>query len=77
MTHELAWLVELGSNPPQWWTGKSPQLFTSNHLEAIRFTRFEDAERAIHYMVKEGTRDGCKSVQHSWSTVVADTPQEP
>ncbi len=69
----VAWLVALGSSPPQWWTGRGHE-FTSDvdgtRLNpancAIRFARKEDADRAIGWLIKEGTRDGCKSEEHIW-----------
>lgn len=71
---EIAWLIALGSSTPQWWTGRGDNEWTAEvdgtqrnpaHT-AIRFARKEDAERAIGWLVKEGTRDGCKAEEHIW-----------
>jgi hypothetical protein len=72
-TEQIAWLVALGSSTPQWWTGRG-DVWTDavdgtqrNPARcAIRFARKEDAERAIGWLVKEGTRDGCKAEEHLW-----------
>ncbi len=68
-----AWLVALGSSTPQWWTGRGDEWTTDvdgtklNPSKcAMRFARREDAERAIGWLVKEGTRDGCKAEEHIW-----------
>lgn len=63
---QIGWLVELGCSPPMWWTGRSHTPFSPNANAAIRFARREDAECAIAYLVKEGTRDGCKATEHLW-----------
>lgn len=70
----VAWLVALGSSPPQWWTGRGPNEWTlsvdgTSRFPAdcaMRFARREDAERAIGWLVKEGVRDGCKAEGHIW-----------
>lgn len=70
---EIAWLVALGSMPPQWWTGRGDEFTTEidgTRLNptrcAMRFARREDAERAIGWLVKDGTRDGCRAEEHLW-----------
>jgi hypothetical protein len=70
---QVAWLVALGSSTPQWWTGRGDEWTTDvdgtlHHAAkcAMRFARKEDAERAIGWLVKEGTRDGCKAEEHIW-----------
>ncbi len=78
MADDMGWLVELGCSPPRWWTGRGDEW--TLHVDgtpcscsgphgadsAIRFARREDAERAIGWLVKEGTRDGCKATEHMW-----------
>ncbi len=69
----VAWLIALGSSTPQWWTGRgdewTPDVDGTRQNPAhcaMRFARREDAERAIGWLVKEGTRDGCKAEEHLW-----------
>lgn len=62
----MSWLIELGSSPPKWWTGKYINDFSEDSSDAIRFERFEDSERARLYLVKEGYKDGSKSMEHIW-----------
>ena len=62
---ERAWLIEMkASSPssPQYWAGSS--LFTSDHMDAIRFSRKVDAERAAVMML-----DGLhvRICEHIWS----------
>ena len=66
MSDERGWLVELGSMPPQWWTGRSPKEFSTDPNAVMRFARRVDAECAISWLVAEGTRDGCKATDHLW-----------
>lgn len=73
MSEQFAWLIELGSMPPQWFTGRFSQDFTTDANDAIRFAREEDARRAIFYMVDPNVARGCKAVEHGWSDrVTAD-----
>jgi len=69
----VAWLVALGSSPPQWWTGRGNE-FTDSvdgtvaHPArcAIRFARREDAERAIGWLIDQKIVLGCKAEEHLW-----------
>ncbi len=70
---ESGWLVELGSDPPRWWDGRS-RLFTSDAFDAIRFARAEDAQRAIAWLVEKGVHEGCKAVQHWFAPSPAPPP---
>lgn len=63
----LAWLIELGSLPPQWFTGRAAGGFTTDANDAIRFAREEDARRAMFYVVDPMVARGCKIVEHGWS----------
>lgn len=62
------WLVELGSNPPSWWTGrmKGDRQWTSHAADAMRFARFEDAEGARCHLITGDVWRGCKSTEHIW-----------
>ncbi len=62
-TTAFAWLIE-GAGP-HYWDGRSPTSSTTDPNEAVRFSRFEDAER-----VRSGLIDGgehWRSVEHGWS----------
>jgi hypothetical protein len=63
---DTAWLVELGSDPPQWFEGRSEDNFVTDANEAMRFARREDAQRAIGWLVAPGVRRGCKATEHMW-----------
>ena len=67
MAEELAWLIELGSATPQWFTGRGADEFTTDANDALRFSREQDAYLAIFYLVAPGVRRGCKAVEHGWS----------
>ncbi len=62
---ESAWLIEAGPEP-HYWDGRGVDSSTIHHAEAVRFARFEDAERVRCWLVKGGQH--WRSVQHSWST---------
>jgi hypothetical protein len=68
---ELGWLVEdvWSDGAIVWWCGD--RRFSSNHLEAIRFARREDAEAVIRHIATNGN---LKAVEHMWLT--PDTPQK-
>ncbi len=70
---QIAWLVALGSTPPQWWTGRGDEWTadvdgTRLHRArcAIRFARREDAERAIGWLLDKTLARGCKAEEHLW-----------
>jgi hypothetical protein len=50
---ELAWLIEMpytGGGPPIYWTGVSGQEFSADSLQAMRFSREQDAQRMLDYL---------------------------
>ena len=65
---EKAWLVELGCQPPQWWTGrpKTGRHWSDKSTDAMRFGRREDAEGAIGHLMEAGVAQGCKATEHIW-----------
>lgn len=70
---QTAWLVALGSSPPQWWTGRGDEWTDSvdgtwlhSTRCAIRFARKEDAERAIGWLLDKNLARGCKAEEHIW-----------
>lgn len=61
-TDQLGWLIEDAQG--QYWDGRRADSFTRKHDEAVRFSRFEDAERVRCWLVKSGQH--FRSVQHAW-----------
>lgn len=65
-TDETAWLIENGRQ--EWWDGRaagSKAYFTKDHSEAMRFARFEDAERARCWLL-EPIAAHLRSTEHVW-----------
>jgi hypothetical protein len=62
---ETGWLIELPreNDSPRWWDGGA---WTTDHLEAVRFARRQDAERV---MLKQHYGLGVIALQHVWSAV--------
>lgn len=62
---QLGWLIETGDH--QYWNGKKANSdgFTHDPNDAVRFARFEDSERVIHWLMSE-YRVFLVSRQHSW-----------
>ena len=65
------WLIESNSpqGVPQYWDGRKPNSFTIDPDDAVRFARFEDAERVRAYTLHEPLQNHCRSVRHMWTTV--------
>lgn len=61
---EFAWLIEAG-DPPHYWDGRTPSGYTNDPNEAIRFARFEDAEKVRLHLIAGGVH--WKSVQHGFT----------
>ncbi len=70
--HEPCWLIESASpqGVPQYWDGHRNDCFTIDPNEAVRFARFEDAERVRGWMLSEPIRNHCRSVQHIFAAPV-------
>ena len=69
MPDETGWLIETGART--WWDGRQPGIsatFTSDASEAIRFARFEDAERARCWLL-EPIAKTLSSTEHLWQDV--------
>lgn len=72
MSEELAWVIEHGDSEvsaPRYWAGsdRDPQrssAWTSNHLEAIRFARAEDAQKVAQRALGGVEVRIC---EHGWS----------
>ena len=60
---EYGWLIEAGSSP-HYWDGRKPGSYTVDANEAIRFARFEDAEKVRNWIVEDGVH--WKSVEHGF-----------
>jgi hypothetical protein len=65
---ETGWLIESASpqGVPQYWDGHRNNSFTIDHNDAVRFARYEDAERVRAWTVSEPIRMHCRSVMHMW-----------
>lgn len=64
---QSVWLIESTSpNGPLYWDGRRSESFTSDANEAVRFARFEDAERIRAWMLPTLLRGHLRSVAHLW-----------
>lgn len=59
----VAWLVERDGS---YWDGRGPDTFIRDHLDAIRFSRKDDGERMLHWLVREAIRPECVVTEHVW-----------
>ena len=53
MARETGWMIETGDH--KYWNGKRANAdgFTHDPNDAVRFARFEDGERVIHWLMRE------------------------
>lgn len=61
---EYAWVIERGDSPPSsptYYTGGSDG-WSQDHLDAIRFSRKQDAERAAYHL----RWPNCRIAEHGW-----------
>lgn len=72
---EIAWVIECGAEP-LYWDGRSTSAsaFVRKHDEAVRFARFEDAERVRCWLFRD-FGFALRSTQHGWA--VADASSTP
>lgn len=66
-TTETAWLIESGSRT--YWSGHSATNFTTDNSEACRFSRREDAERVIFWLIAAANPELSKALrasEHVW-----------
>lgn len=80
MTTETAWVIEgTGDGSPTYWDGKDADspFFTTDHTEAIRFARKEDAERAKYWLLPEVLRGVVASREHGWVKTPTPDAREP
>ena len=61
---ETGWVIETART--EYWEGRQPDAFSPSHEQAMRFARFEDAERARIYLVDKKIGPHCRSVEHLW-----------
>jgi hypothetical protein len=63
-SNEVAWLIEGDGN---YWDGKfaDSRGFTRNVNDALRFARFEDAERVKHWLLQQHSF-ALRTTQHLW-----------
>lgn len=65
---EYAWVIEAGSGP-HYWTGKTAgvrhlEAYSSDVQDAVRFSRFEDAEVIRCHLIPSGVH--WRSVHHGF-----------
>lgn len=73
---QLGWLIETGDH--KYWSGRTANVegFTDNPNDAVRFARFEDSERVIHWLMRAWSVF-LVSRQHSWMGGIAKaSPKE-
>lgn len=59
----VAWLIEGAS---VYWGGRSPDYFVSNIDDAVRFSRYEDADRILGWIIPQQMRILCRVAEHVW-----------
>jgi hypothetical protein len=60
---DSAWLIE---GAGVYWCGRGATDFSPNVDEAVRFSRQEDAERVLHWIIPATTSAVCRTAQHMW-----------
>ena len=62
--NEFAWVIETRSfREPQYWVGKD--IWSVQSLDAMRFSRQQDAERAMNWMVPQ-SHFSMRVIEHGW-----------
>lgn len=64
---EVAWVIESGAGT--YWAGRSPEDFESDHADAVRFARMEDAERVRCWLIERHNHAlamACRASEHVW-----------
>ena len=65
--NEFAWVIEDTSLANlQYWTGRGADGWSFDHADAMRFSRKEDAERALGWIVP--ARHYTRVAEHGWMT---------
>jgi hypothetical protein len=68
MSPEYGWLIELPTKSiPIYWDGNGPASFTPDYMQAVRFSRSDDAQRVLDSIIDENDRKRAKVVEHAWS----------
>lgn len=64
-SHEIGWLIELHFGSAHvYWNGRAVRGWTSDHKNAVRFSRREDADRVLGCLLDGDPR--CVVVEHGW-----------
>jgi len=72
---EIGWLIELRRLPkPSWWDGRGPDTFVLDALDAVRFSRKEDGERVLAWMIKRELKSQCQVLEHGWAPMPLPEP---
>lgn len=66
-SEQRGWVIEAGASPNLYWDGRAVNSFKEDHLEAVRFSRFEDAERVRCWLLLKEQGMLCRSIEHLWS----------
>ena len=70
MQVETGWVIEKGDSPvskPLYWTGAvNPLSWSDDHLEAVRFSRKEDAERFVEMCFDIEAEKDSRICEHEW-----------
>lgn len=62
---ETGWLIE-HRHGCTWWDGRSPETFTTDPNDCVRFARNEDGERVLANVIAEHSRVACIVTEHMW-----------
>lgn len=65
---EIGWLIEHRPGCT-WWDGRSPEAFTTDPNDCVRFARKEDAERVLTNVIAPHNREACIVTEHMWCPV--------
>jgi hypothetical protein len=60
---QSGWIIEGAATC---WCGQSEHDFRQNYNEAVRFARYVDADRVLHWMLPEPYRRTCRVSEHVW-----------
>jgi hypothetical protein len=69
---QFAWLIE-NVRLTTYWDGRAPDTFTRDPNDAVRFSRQEDAERIVHWLM---SKEPVVAREHGWFAAPADPQPE-
>lgn len=68
MAEERGWVIETARQ--SYWSGRKGGVLTEDIADAVRFSRFVDAERVRCHLLSD-IADLVRSAEHVWATVDA------